>query len=27
MFLMAWNCWKTTTQSAPVIDTAIPEPA
>jgi cytochrome c oxidase cbb3-type subunit 1 len=27
MFLMAWNCWKTVTQSARVIDTAIPEPA
>jgi cytochrome c oxidase cbb3-type subunit 1 len=27
MFLMAWNCWKTATQSARVTDTAIPEPA
>jgi cytochrome c oxidase cbb3-type subunit 1 len=27
MFLMAWNCWKTATQDARVIDVAIPEPA
>jgi cytochrome c oxidase cbb3-type subunit 1 len=27
MFLMAWNCWKTVGSRAPVIDTAIPEPA
>jgi len=27
MFLMAWNCWKTAGGRAPVIDTAIPEPA
>ena len=27
MFLMAWNCWRTATQSARVPDIAIPEPA